>query len=173
MSDKTGKAALVVGTGAITLAAAALTKSITTAANSGIDSETIALIQKLNEQVAELNQSIQSLSSGENDNLYIQGYPPNVNDIQICRIVIAAINTSYQLPDIDVPDNFQLVIKAWPTNAGTIYVGKSDTEARDLNQVYPLVGNDSIAEAVTNANLFYVSGTNVNDCISVFVGHRK
>jgi hypothetical protein len=138
-----------------------------------LDQTTIDLFIAMAQGIENINQTLGSGESGEPGAVTMQGYPKNVDDIEINRIQIGALNTAYQLPDIQVPNGFNLVIKAWGNNAGIIYIGKSAPDVLNINQVFPLWPNDFIGEAVTNAKMFYISGTAVTDSVSLFVGHRK
>jgi hypothetical protein len=84
----------------------------------------------------------------------------NADSASIVGMTIPVVNTSFRLPNITIPDNFALLIKAWPTNVlgALIYVGY--TSWFDLDTIYPLIRNEPIAYKVKNANILYVS-TNV------------
>jgi len=168
-AENKSNAALVLSSGAAIAAAIALSKKVSA---EPLDEANTNLLIAIAQGIEALNQNILKLIPGEPGALTIQGYPPNVTGIEISRITIAALNTAYRLPDIEVPDGFTILIKAWPTNAGIIYVAKSDPDARNINQVWPLIFNDFLGEAVTNADIFYISGTNVGDFVSVFAAQR-
>ena len=171
-----GAALAGVGVGAI---GAWLLSGKVSAAPPGVDPKfweaLLALIATVDSETQALKELITLLQGQgqEPGQLTFQGYPPNVDDVEITRITINALVTAYQLPDIAVPDGFTIVIKAWPTNAGLIYVARSAPDARNVAQVFPLLPNDFVGEAVTNADVFYISGTAVGDFASVLVGHRK
>jgi hypothetical protein len=56
-----------------------------------------------------------------------------------------------------IPDNFALLIKAWPTNpvASLIYVGYLANF--DIDTVYPLIPNEPIRYNIKSADVLYVS----------------
>ncbi len=165
MSDK-AKTALVLSTAAaIAAAAALLAKRPASAESTGVvtlDEVSINLLIAIAQGIENLN-----LEGG-----FVQGWPPNTDNIEIARIDIAALNTAYRLPAIEVPDGFTLLVKAWPTNAGIIYVARSDPDARNVNQVWPLLPNDFFGVAIKNAHLLYISGTAVGDFATVLVEQR-
>lgn len=70
------------------------------------------------------------------------------------EFTITAPGTAERLPDVDVPDGFDVVIRGHPDNTGYIYVGttKIQAEARTM----PLGPDDSYSLRVTNVNLIWV-----------------
>ena len=173
--ERTGKTALVVGSAAAIAAAIALPKKTASAKSSGIvslDEAAINLLIAIAQGIENLNQSFQNLIPGEPGQMVIQGWPPNTDNVEIARIGIAALNTAYQLPDIIVPDGFTLLVKAWFTNAGIIYVARSDPDARNINQVWPLIPNDFVGVNIKNANRLFLSGTAVGDFATLLVEQR-
>jgi len=61
-----------------------------------------------------------------------------------------------QLPDIVIPDGFELVVRALPDNTGDIYLGKSQEKAE--SETYRLTYNkgNGLTLKVKNANLVWV-----------------
>ena len=93
-------------------------------------------------------------------------YPANTNYIQVMRYTITAANFPYKGPEMTIPDGFNLVIKAAPTNAigAYIFVGETAAACLNINSSWPLVPNETISYAVKNANKIYVSGS-VGDAV--------
>lgn len=69
-------------------------------------------------------------------------------------VTITLPGTAEQLPDVDVPEGFEVVVRGHPDNTGFIYVGitKAQAEAHTI----PLGPDDSYSLRVTNANLIWL-----------------
>ena len=174
-----GKAGVVLGGAALVTAAIALLKERPAYAAEGtvtLDEATMSLLIAMAQTGADLEQLVQqiigSLEGGE-VTLTVQGYPTNTESIATTRLLIAALNTPYQLPDIVVPDDMELQLKGWPTNAGLIYVGNSRATCTNINSVWPLLANEAIGYRVKNANRIFVSGTVAGDWLAITVEKRK
>jgi len=101
------------------------------------------------------------------------GVVPNTSGITSFRLVCAAAATPYELPDCSIPDDFQLLIKGWPTNAGLIYVGGAQLECTNVNQVWPLLPNEQVGYKVSNANSIWVSAVVAGDIVVCTVEQRR
>jgi len=174
-----GKAGVVLGGAALVTAAIALAKQRVALAAEGVitlDEATMNLLIAMAQTSADLEQLVEriigSLEGGEVA-LTVQGYPPNTETITATRVLIAAVNTAYQLPDIVVPDDMNLQLKGWPTNAGIIYVGYSRATCININQVWPLLANEAIGYRVKNANAIFISGTVPGDWLAITVEQRR
>ena len=186
--ENTGKAAgLVLGGTATVLAAIALARTQVAKATPGdsqIVNEAITelLIAMASTNVDILN-AIQSIfipspSDGDGEvtffqNIRVQGFPDNTQTMIATRVVIEALNTAIELPDIPVPNGFELQIKGWPTNGGLILVSNSRPGATNLNQSWPLLANEAIGYAIQNADELWVSGTAVGDIVVLTVEQRR
>ncbi len=94
----------------------------------------------------------------------IKGYPSNFPAGITGRITINQLNHAYQLPGFSIPDDVRLVLKAWPTNAGLIYIGFTAIGVTNqLEGAYPLILNEPIAYRVQRASQLYGAGTVVGD----------
>lgn len=169
MSNDASKTALVVSAAAAIAAAGAL---IATRPASAKTAGVVTLDEVSINLLIAIAQGIENLNSQIVQGGLVQGWPPNTENIEIARIDIGAVNTAYRLPDIDVPDGFTLIIKAWPTNGGIVYVAKSDPDARNINQVFPLLPNDVVGVNIKNAKSLYISGTNAGDFATILVEQR-
>ncbi len=98
---------------------------------------------------------------------------PNADTIISTRVLIAAVLRAYNLPDIVVPDDMELQIKGWPTNAGIIYVGYSRATAFNIESAWPLLANEAIGYRIHNADEIWVSGTVAGDLAAITVEQRK
>ncbi|MBA7696776.1 hypothetical protein ES703_105427 [subsurface metagenome] len=61
--------------------------------------------------------------------------------------------TAEQLPDVDVPDGFEAVVRGHPDNTGFIYIGT--TQAQAQAHTIPLGPDDSYSLRVSNLNLIW------------------
>ena len=92
-------------------------------------------------------------------------FTPNADGIRSFVVPCPAANTAYRLPECSVPDDMPLVIKAYPTNAGMIFVGESASAAINPNQSYPLLPNEAVAYRVKNADAIYISANTAGDSV--------
>lgn len=92
------------------------------------------------------------------------GYPPNAKYPLSSRIDLGAALNAVQFQDMEIPDNFFFVVKAYPTNpAGSlVYVARSKTEAQDQYTAYPLMPNETIGYKISNPANIWVSGSIAN-----------
>jgi hypothetical protein len=174
-----GKAGVVLGGAALVTAAIALIKERTAFAAEGVvtlDEATMDLLIAMAQTGADVEELVAriigSIEGGETT-IQVQGYPPNAESIATTRVLIGAIDTAYGLPDIVVPDDMNLQLKGWPTNAGIIYVGYSRATVIDLNQVWPLLANEAIGYRVKNAKGIFISGTVPGDWLALTVEQRR
>ena len=173
MSKETN-AALAVGGGAALLAAIALMKTGATPASAattvGLDEPTTQLLVAIAQGVVDIETAIASLGSGVGGG---QGWPPNTEHITALRVPITALNRGHQLPAIDIPDGFQLLMRGWPTNANIIWVAGSELECVNINTAYPLLPNDIVGYGIKNAEAIWVSGGAVGDFVVITVEQRQ
>lgn len=80
--------------------------------------------------------------------------PPSITAF---RILTTAINVPVQLPDRSIPYDKELVIKALPTNRGTLFVAPSLAEALNMNSSYWLIGNEAIEYKIRNADHVWIN----------------
>lgn len=125
----------------------------------------ISLMEQMNAEIQNLNSNL----TGGDTQILVQGYPKNCNNLEICRVDIGALVTAYRFPNIEIPDGYTALFKAWPTNLGIIYFGRSVPDVRNVVQVAPMLPNDIFTLNITNADMIYVSGTAVGDSISMIV----
>lgn len=90
---------------------------------------------------------------------------PNADAIRSFVVPCPAAQTPYRLPECSVPDDMPLVVKAYPTNVGMIFVGESASAAVNPNQSYPLLPNEAIAYRIKNANAIYISAALAGDSV--------
>lgn len=88
---------------------------------------------------------------------------PNPDEFASGRVVIAALDTPIQLPDIDVAPGMKVFIKGSPGNLGTLYHGPSRNAASNVNQASSLIPNENRSLNVSNVNAIWVCAiTNAN-----------
>jgi hypothetical protein len=94
------------------------------------------------------------------------GYPPNADyPISGTHDFLVAL-TAFNLPDITIPDDFEITVKAYPTNPplSLVYVAKSSGESADRYVSYPLMPNESRGYRIKNAKELWVSATVAPGC---------
>ncbi len=100
----------------------------------------------------------------------MKGYAPNMPSGITGRVTISQLNHAYQLPAISIPDDYYLILKAWPGNTGLIYVGFSAVGVTNqLEQAYSLIPNEFIGYRVQVASVLYVGGNFINDSVTYTV----
>jgi len=64
-----------------------------------------------------------------------------------------------QLPNINIPNGFSLVIRATQGNVGSIYVGTTQANTQAAATRATLLAGDSLALYITNANLVFIASS--------------
>ena len=131
-----------------------------------------ALMQLLAAEAQDVNTIAQWLlayTPGSNG----QGWPPNCNGLAIYRVDMPVANTGQNLLNTDVPDDFEVILKASPLNAvgSIVYVATSKSDAETGNG-YPLVPNEFKGWKITNANLLWVAATAAPASVNVSMEQR-
>lgn len=176
-----GGAGLVVGSAAAIMAAIALARDRVAKAapgdNTAFNEALLEILSAMAETNGEILTAIQRFSFGNGDggpeNIIVQGFPPNTKTIMATRVQITALNTPIQLPQFIVPDDMELQIKGWPTNAGLIYVSDARANATNVNQVWPLLANEAIGYRIHDSEDIYISGTAIGDFAALTVEQRR
>lgn len=183
MGDKSRAGLVLASTTAIAATIAALSSRSVKAAPSGeivsLDETTmnllIAIAHDIGVSTDALLAELRNIISAVN-NISLGGglgIAPNTESATSTRVVIAALATPVQLPDIPVPDQFTMLIKAWYMNAGIIFVAESALAANGPNSVWPLVPNEFVGYRTQNANAFWITGNAVGDSVVVTVEQRR
>lgn len=81
----------------------------------------------------------------------------NPSDITAFTVFTTAINAPVQLPDRAIPYDKELVIKALPTNRGTLFVAPNQAAALNPNSSYWIIGNEAIEYKIKNANHIWIN----------------
>ena len=69
---------------------------------------------------------------------------------------VTTAGTAEQLPDVEIPNGFAVVIKAKSTNTGRIYIGNSKANAEDHSVAFSLGANEWVELKITNLNLVWI-----------------
>jgi len=93
----------------------------------------------------------------------------NLNDFNTGQTLIPDPGTAVQLPNIPIPDDILLVIKALPGNAGRVYIGHTAVDAQTPALAYSLGINEHVELKVTNANLVYLDAAIANNGVEIIV----
>lgn len=73
---------------------------------------------------------------------------------------VTTAGTAEQLPDVAVPDGFELVVQAKPDNTGNIFIGNSKANAESTTARFEyLDAGDAVTLKVTNANLVWIDAS--------------
>jgi len=169
MAEQKDRTALALGLGGAAgiMAAIALAKKASASGGGVIDDATKALLMAIAEANAQLVIDVEAilaaLPGGGGMGGPGSGFPDNCETVATTRITIGQINRGYQLTDLVIPAGMRVLIFAPTTNAGTIYVANSRTNAQDLDSAYPLIGGQSVGYYVKNAKNLQVSGNTAGD----------
>jgi hypothetical protein len=141
-------------------------------AAAGTDDELLNQIAGLNASIQQLIQAfgnlVESQPSGGNQITFFSR-PPNPTKIMTQVIIPAVMGVAERLPDIVIPPDMQLVIKAQVTNFGLIRIGKTKTEAETANVAYAMIFNEAIAYKVANASCIWVANTLAGEGVHITV----
>jgi hypothetical protein len=103
-------------------------------------------------------------------------YPvPNADTVRTYRVDITALRTPVQLPDMEIPDDMSLLIKADPNNPlnSLVYVGPNAASVLDPSLSYPLARNEAIPYRISNACSLYVTCTMVPAWVIITAEQRR
>jgi hypothetical protein len=165
MAGEQDRTAIALGLGGVAGVMAAIALARNASANGGIiDEATKQLLIAIAEANAQLVIDVEAIlarmaTSGAGG----LGFPENADSIATTRYTITVINRGMQLTDQEIPTGMAIVIFAPTTNAGTIYVANSRTNAADLDSAYPLVAGGTVRYYIKNAKQLQVSGNTVGD----------
>lgn len=174
--NRTAKTAITISTAAAITAALALFTGKAKAAvgNGQIPEELWNLIIAIAKSADNIDADMDTLISKLGEaGITVQGWPENCNAIQTVRIICTVANQAYQLPDMDIPDGFQLLVKAWPLNAGLIYVGEDQSAATNPNRIFALNRSETVGIAIVSGNVAWVSATVAGDSVCLICEKRK
>jgi len=106
----------------------------------------------------------------DDDQLEYLGYrmnqpKQNVNNIYTFKHVIGSANTPEPLPSQENADDFDVVVKALFANAGTIYIGGSNAQAK--NQGFSLRSNEVVSYGVKNCENIWVMASVAGEGVEV------
>lgn len=69
---------------------------------------------------------------------------------------VAVPGTAVQLPDLLIPDSFEIVVRALPGNTDNIYLGKTKAKAESATDRLTYSKGQGLTLKVTNANQVWV-----------------
>lgn len=99
----------------------------------------------------------------------VQGWPPNTRFVRSNTVVCVAAGTPYQAPAMVVPSGMRLLIKSFSFNpaASLIQIGTSAADCLNFNSSFSLAPGETVAYAIENAGMVYVS-SNMAGVIAIF-----
>lgn len=182
-TDKTAKVAVGIGAAAAIAAALALLSRKAQASEQGggggpvgpveLPDELWQLIIAIADKSSSIDEGIAAVAVAlQNLSINVQGYVPNAERMTATRVQCIAIGTPYQLPDIAVPDDMQLLLLGWPLNPGWIFVGATAAECTNINQSYPLPPGAVVGYRIKNAKTLWVSA-NAVPCWVVITAEQR
>lgn len=103
---------------------------------------------------------------------------PNADFTRSVRVQCLVAAIPYQLPDIEVPDEMEVVVKNDPRNvaapvATIIQVAQDRPSSINVDASWPLIINESIGYRIKNAKELYVSSNVAAQFVDVTVEQRK
>ena len=168
----------ILAAGGVIAAAIALSRSrVAKAAEAGnkvaLDEATMALLEAIATAQGAILETITNLNTGQGQGTLAVGVVPNADEIVSGRRQVTALNTAVRLPELVIPDDMQIQLKGWPTNAGLIYLASTAPQSSNIESVWPILANEAIGYRIKNLNSLYFSGTAVGDWVVWTVEHRK
>ena len=154
------------GLGALLLALTKAKPASAADGGSGDDSAYYALVEALNQEQQTLKAILDAtqLSRSSTGN---QMAVPNRKSVRSVRVVISAANTPIRLPHFNVPDTFELKIKAGFGNGGQVYVGPSSADSVNVNSSEELVRGEFTIYKIQDAYELWISGNSANDYVTL------
>lgn len=136
-----------------------------------LDDEVMQLLAALVVTQQALLEAVQGITGG-NGTTPPTCIVPNTNGVISFSITCPAALTAYQLPELPVPDDMALQLKADAANAGDILVAGQAHEAINPNAAWPLGANEAIGYRVDNCRRLWVAATTANDVVHCTVEQR-
>lgn len=156
--DSAAKVAAAMSTLGLAVAAIDLFKKPVAAAAGGeFPPEVLQLLQAIaygmEASIAQLNDILDAINGL---GLQVQGYPPNCDYVTTVRINCQAINQSYPVPSLVVPDGFSVLVKAWPGNAVGAFIFVITNPAPNQSMAYPLVFNEAVRLSIKDTGKIHL-----------------
>lgn len=85
------------------------------------------------------------------------------------HITCANANVGYQLPQFVVPLFKQVIVKAWYTNVGVIYIAYRQSDSQNTAVGWPLIANEGVGYDIPNTNGIWVMSTVAGEGVSFTV----
>ena len=83
----------------------------------------------------------------------------NPGEIVVRTLTVTTAGTPRQFPDVPIPDGCEVVIKAFDSNTGTVYVANNSMEAMDSSQSYPLQKGQPVQYKIKNLKQLWLNST--------------
>lgn len=124
----------------------------------GVDPETWNAIITIIQSIQEQNERLESALSQVVGLMGAGGVQlDNPATFGTGNVVCGAAGQSYQIPKKLVPYDKELVVKAWPTNTGNIYIANNEVDAVIVTAAYPLLPNEAVGLKVHWSDVVWLS----------------
>lgn len=109
--------------------------------------------------IQQQNDIIDSLQGIGLNGITVQGWADNADYVYTGRTQFVAPGVAVQLPLQEIPSDFSINIKAYPTNGALtlIYVATSLADATNPNSAWPLMPNESVSYRLKKTDQLYVA----------------
>lgn len=103
----------------------------------------------------------------------VLGYAPNVKTFRAGRLDLTTI--AVQFPDIQIPDDFEILVKAGPGNpvGSLVYIAPSAAEVNDLYSCFYLAPNDPVTYRIQNAKEIYAAASLAAGCYVLWTVEQR
>jgi len=175
--DQQKAAGIALGSGALasilTLIATrrASGQSITPADIVGLDEAAMTALlnllqnaQDINQHTTDILQAIASVTGA--------GGLQNPDNFITFRHTPAVAFTPEQLPPYDIPYKHALVVKAYHTNAGTMFIARTLAGCVQANIAYALIANEAVELEIKNSESIWVMANTAGDSVNCIVEQR-
>ena len=80
----------------------------------------------------------------------------NPERVEALQKLVTTAGTAEQLPDILIPYDHEVIIKALPTNTDTVYLGSSKLDAEDHTKAFPLEAGEGVEYKIKNLSVLWI-----------------
>lgn len=117
--------------------------------------------------------AIQAIPGGGSGGSTFQGWPPNADYVSTVLIQCQVAMQAYPVPGTIVPDDFEVLVKAYPTNAIGSLVYVATNPAPNVNSAYPLVPNEAYRLKIKDTGKIYLFTNIAGSSATVSVEQRS
>ncbi len=182
MSENKGHSGIaLISTSALIASAFALIKArqasaqpLPLAGELGLDEATMNLLLAIAQASISIEEStaliLKGLKNIPGDGIIAKENPENFAAFVVLPTIV---NRAIGLPQRHIPWDHALVIKAYHTNAGTMFIAQNAADAQNVNSSYPLIANEAVELKIRNADKVWVTANTLGDSVVCIVEQER